>query len=228
MLSMRFYIIILIIFSLFTSCADVKVNEKDKNLPNDVRWLINSSEYVAICKQIYMNALSSMQSVFLNTTNPIIIMDLDETVLDNSKYQIDLFLNNTQYNEISWDHFVNKEISDLVPGAKDFITEYKKHTNARIIYISNRSHATLEATKNNMKKLGVYFEDDIFLLRKHKEDTKVLRRNEVFNGSNRMSQYGPQKVLAYFGDAMGDFPKDTNYEFSINKFIFPNPMYGKW
>ena len=225
---MRFDIIILIIFSLFTSCVDVKVNEKDNNLPNDVRWLTNSSEYVAICQQTYINALSSMQSVLLNTTNPIIIMDLDETVLDNSKYQIDLFLNNTQYNEISWDQFVNKEISDLVPGAKNFITEYKKYTNARIIYISNRSHATLEATKNNMKKLGIYFENDIFLLRKDKEDTKVVRRNEVFNGSNRMSQHGSQKVLAYFGDAMGDFPKDTKYEFSNNKFIFPNPMYGKW
>ena len=220
--------IILIIFSLITSCLDIAVNNKEQKLPNDVRWFTESNEYMAICKQTYSNARSSMQSVFLNTKNPIIIMDLDETVLDNSQYQIDLFLNNTQYNEISWNDFVNKEISGLVPGAKEFIIEYKKYNNARIIYISNRSHATLEATKNNMKKLGIYFEDDIFLLRKDKEDTKVVRRNEVFNGSNRMSQYGSQKVLAYFGDAMGDFPKDTNYEFSINKFIFPNPMYGKW
>ena len=225
---MRFYIIILIIFSLFISCLDVVVNNKEKNLPNDVRWFTNSNEYVAICKQTYKNAMYSMQSIFFKTKNPIIIMDLDETVLDNSKYQIDLFLNNAQYNEITWDHFVNKEISNLVPGAKDFINEYKKYANARIIYISNRSHSTLEATKNNMKKLGIYFEDDIFLLRNNKEDTKIVRRNEVFNGSHRMSLHGSQTVLAYFGDAMGDFPQDINYEFSINKFIFPNPMYGKW
>jgi len=222
---MRFYVII---FSLFISCANISVNNKEKKLPNDVRWSTNSNEYIAICKQTYKNAMYSMQSSFVKTKNPIIIMDLDETVLDNSKYQIELFLNNTQYNEITWDDFVNKEISDLVPGAKDFINEYKKYNNARIIYISNRSHSTLEATKNNMKKLGIYFEDDIFLLRKNKEDTKVVRRNEVLNGSHRMSLHGSQTVLAYFGDAMGDFVNDEFDRFGIDQFIFPNPMYGKW
>ena len=78
-----------------------------------------------------------------------------------------------------------------------------------------------------MKKLGIYFEDDIFLLRKNKEDTKIIRRKEVLNGNNRMEDYGAQKVIAYFGDAIGDFPRNKKYKFSKNKFIFPNPMYGQ-
>ena len=225
---MRFQVIIFIIYSIIFSCQDVTLSNQSHKLPNDVKWVTGSNEYIAVCEQTYQIAMHSMKSVFLNTQNPIIIMDLDETVLDNSQYQIDLFLNNERYDEITWNEFVNQEISKLVPGAKDFIIQYKKYDNARIIYISNRSHSTLAATKNNMKKLGIYFEDDIFLLKKNKEDTKVVRRNEVFNGDNRMSIYGAQQVLAYFGDAMGDFPIDKNYKFSINKFIFPNPMYGKW
>ena len=79
-----------------------------------------------------------------------------------------------------------------------------------------------------MKKLGIYFEDDIFLLRQNKQDTKVVRRSEVLRGSGRMFNNGPQQIIAYFGDAIGDFPQDKNYQFFKNKFIFPNPMYGSW
>ena len=43
-----------------------------------------------------------------------------------------------------------------------------------------------------------------------------------------MEGYGPNSVLAYFGDQIGDFPNDTSFVFSLNKFMFPNPMYGKW
>ena len=85
-----------------------------------------------------------------------------------------------------------------------------------------------QLTKNNMKKLGIYFDDDIFLLKKNNDDTKVIRRNEVLNGTKRMKKYGPQQVVAYFGDAVGDFPENEKYIFGRNKFIFPNPMYGKW
>ena len=121
-----------------------------------------------------------------------------------------------------------KEEAKLIPGAKQFILKYKQNPNSRIIYLSNRSSETLESTKNNMKKLGIYFENDIFLLRKNKSDTKVIRRKEVLSGSGRMNQYGSQKIIAYFGDAIGDFPKSKEYRFSKNKFIFPNPMYGQW
>ena len=37
-----------------------------------------------------------------------------------------------------------------------------------------------------------------------------------------------KKIIAYFGDALGDFPEDEKYKFGVNNFIFPNPMYGKW
>ena len=159
---------------------------------------------------------------------PVIIMDLDETVLDNSEYQINLFMKGEKYKPNSWNRFVKKEISKLVPGVKEFLEKYKRNPNAKIIYISNRDASTLAATKNNMQELGIYDEGDVFLLKKDKNDSKVNRRKEVLLGTGRMKAYGSQKIIAYFGDAEGDFPKDNKYEFGINKFIFPNPMYGEW
>lgn len=198
------------------------------NLPNDVKWVTESKEYKLLCQQIYSTAIKQLKKQFKKNNNPVIIMDIDETVLDNSEYQVDLYNKNTSYNSKSWNNFVEKEISELVPGAKKFILAYKKYPNAKIIYISNRDASTLDATKSNMKKLGIYFEDDIFLLRENKSDSKIIRRQEVLDGNNRMQNYGSQSVIAYFGDAFGDFPKNKKYQFAKNKFLFPNPMYGEW
>ena len=203
-------------------------SQEDSVLPNDVQWVTKSSEYQSLCEQIYINAWISIRNKVASVDEPVIIMDLDETVLDNSQYQIDLFNKSEKYNPKSWNKWVKREEAKLVPGSKDFILRFKKIKGAKIIFLSNRDNTTLMATKNNMKDLGIFFRDDIFLLRIDKDDTKVNRRDEVILGKNRMKTYGAKKIIAYFGDAMGDFPEDKNYMFGINKFIFPNPMYGKW
>ena len=212
-------IYILVVFSLSLVSA---------KLPNDVRWVTSSSEYKYNCIQTYQMAYHAILDECRKSENPVIVMDLDETVLDNSNYQVGLSEKNESYNPESWSVWVNQEEANLVPGAKEFILNYKKIKNSKIIFLSNRMDKNLNATKNNMKKLSILFDDDIFLLRLDKEDTKVVRRNEITNGIGRMGKYGKQRVIAYFGDAMGDFPDDLNYQWTVNKFIFPNPMYGKW
>ena len=200
-------IFFLLIF--FISFKTLVFAQSETQLPNDIRWVTESSEYVAICEQIYMNAWFVLRQRLQNLEEPCIIMDLDETVLDNSQYQVDLYQKSETFNN---DHHMIQ----------------KKNKKAKIIYISNRDHITLKATKNNMKQLGIYFEDDIYLLKKDETDTKIIRREEVLKGTGRMESHGAKEVIAYFGDAMGDFPNDKKYQFSINKFIFPNPMYGTW
>jgi len=225
---MRVYIFLLLLIFILTGCQNNSKHIKNNKLPNDVLWVTQSIEYDAICKQTYKTASLSLFPDLHKAQNPIIIMDLDETVLDNSHYQIELFNKQAQFQETTWNDWVMQELSEMVPGAKEFILEYKKYKNARIVYISNRSYSTLESTLNNMKRLGIYFEDDIFLLRENKSDTKIIRRKEVYEGINRMIQYGPHIPLAYFGDAMGDFPNKQAGELSGRIFVFPNPMYGKW
>jgi 5'-nucleotidase (lipoprotein e(P4) family) len=222
------YRIILIFFPIVLWSQNPTDFNNLNELPNEIKWVTQSKEYIKLCQQIYQTAIIAVRQQSQGNINPFIVMDLDETVLDNSQYQIDLFNKSEKYNPKSWNKWVKKQEAKLVPGAKDFILRYKKIKNAKIIFLSNRDNTTLMATKNNMKDLGIFFSDDIFLLRLDKEDTKINRREEVFLGKNRMKTYGAKKIIAYFGDAMGDFPEDKSYKFGINKFIFPNPMYGKW
>lgn len=204
-------------------------------LPNDVRWVRESNEYKSICHQIYNQALTNIKteinrnnySLHIPNHNYAVIMDLDETVLDNSDYQVDIINKNQKFSIESWSAWVNQETAGLVPGAFEYITFLRKN-NIQIIFISNRMNARLESTKNNMKKLGIHLDSDIYLLRKDRNDKKTVRRSEVYDSTGRMSMYEKFTILQYLGDAMGDFEYNEFDRFGINQFIFPNPMYGKW
>ena len=155
------------------------------------------------------------------------ISDLDETVLDNSQYQIDIFEINESYTPKTWAKWVLREEAKLVPGAKEFIDAVRAQ-GLQLIFISNRMDERVQATKNNMKKCNIFSENDIYLLRLDKADKKHVRRGEIYTASGRMSNHDEFEVVLYIGDAMGDFPNDDVYEFGKKQFILPNPMYGKW
>lgn len=201
----------------------------ETKLPNDIRWITNSSEYKILCEQTYKNAWDNLSEVLKNANSQsAIIMDLDETILDNSDYQVGLTEKNESYKPESWFVWVNQEEAKLVPGAKAFIDSVRT-TKTRLIFLSNRMAKNELPTINNMKQLSIYEEDDIFLLRIDKPDKKHIRRSEVIDGTGRIKDIGPLTVLAYFGDARHDFPDpDDYYSFGKNMFMFPNPMYGKW
>ncbi len=204
-------------------------------LPNDVRWVRESKEYVALCNQVYTNAIDKLKdtispnnySLNIINNNYAVVMDLDETVLDNSDYQVELYNKNEQYNPDSWDEWVVKEDAKLVPGAYDYISFLRNH-NIQIIFISNRMHKRLQETKNNMLELGVYSDNDIYLLRLDRADKKTIRRAEIFNSTGRMKGFKQFEIIQYLGDAIGDFEVDNLDRFGLDQFVFPNPMYGKW
>ena len=216
----------IIFYLLLVSCDS---NSDTTKLPNDVRWVVKSDEYNILCKQIYNTAWEKLSPVLEKSdSRTCIVMDLDETVLDNSKYQIDITNKNESYTPETWSEWVNLQEAELVPGAKDFIDKVREHE-VRIVFLSNRMDKNKLPTIENMKKLGVTSDSDIFLLRKDKADKKPVRRSEIVNGIGRFSEIGPLKVLAYFGDAKHDFPENDDYfTFGKNMFMFPNPMYGKW
>ena len=204
-------------------------------LPNDVRWVRESKEYVALCNQVYANAIDKLKdtispnnySLNIINNNYAVEMDLDETVLDNSDYQVELYNKNEKYNPDSWDEWVIKEDAKLVPGAYDYISFLRNH-NIQIIFISNRMHKRLQETKNNMLELGVYSDNDIYLLRLDRSDKKTIRRAEIFNSTGRMKGFKQFEIIQYLGDAIGDFEVDNLDRFGLDQFVFPNPMYGKW
>ncbi len=226
---MKNYILYILCFIIYSCDSNTTVESGELKLPNDIRWVTNSSEYHILCEQIYENAWNSLsENLKTAKSQSVIIMDLDETVLDNSKYQIDLTEKGESYNPESWSIWVNQKEADLVPGAKKFIDRVRT-TNVRIVFLSNRMAKNELPTIANMEALSIYEKDDIFMLRLDRPDKKHIRRAEVLTGTGRMEEIGAMKVLAYFGDARHDFPDpDDYYIFGKNMFMFANPMYGKW
>ena len=116
----------------------------------------------------------------------------------------------------------------LVPGAKEFIAKVRQLPNGRIIFISNRYARNTAHSRANVNQLGLGAKSDIYLLRKDRNDRKNIRRDEVLKGTGRMQPHGPQRVLAWFGDAAHDHPDDPKLKWGTHKFMLPNPVYGNW
>ena len=217
------------VFLLFVlSLGNGGFSAEEKKLPNDLRWVRESKEYENLCRQIYGQAEEKISQLAKQEKgNLAVVIDLDETVLDNSQYQVERLGLGLGFTQESWSHWVNREEAKLVPGAKAFLRKARE-MGLRVVFLSNRMHSNLKPTKENLRALGVLEAGDLFLLRLNKEDTKEIRRSEVVSGTGRMKDVGPLKVVAYLGDQMGDFPTATNETLGSSVFVFPNPMYGKW
>ena len=201
---------------------------EEKRLPNDLRWVRQSIEYKSLCEQIYRQASKKISLINeISKEHLAVVVDLDETVLDNSEYQVERLKLGLNFSQDSWSNWVNRKGSTLVPGAKKFLKRVRE-LGIKVVFLSNRMHANLKPTKENLRSLGVLSEKDLFLLRRDNSDTKEIRRAEILSGTGRIREIGPMKVVAYLGDQMGDFPDHPPKDLGTSVFIFPNPMYGKW
>ena len=199
-------------------------------LPNDVRWVRQSAEHRTLCEQLFRQAtVAILRQVKMEkgSKNLAVVVDLDETVLDNSLYQVERWKAGLSFTQDSWSDWVNRKEAGLVPGAKAFLSTVRKK-GVRVVFLSNRMNHNLEPTRGNLQALGVLDPKDLFLLRLDKNDLKEVRRKEVTDGTGRMKKVGPLHVIGYLGDQMGDFPSDVSKEFGRINFLLPNPMYGKW
>ena len=226
-MSMKIQFGILNLFLLMIGSVMVVGEEK---LPNDIRWIRQSIEYRTLCEQLFRQAtLVILRRVKTekNSDNLAVVVDLDETVLDNSLYQVERWKAGLSFTQDSWSEWVNREEAGLVPGAKEFLKAVRKK-GVRVVFVSNRMNKNLEPTRRNLLALEVLAPNDLFLLRLDKDDVKEVRRREVNEGKARMKKVGPLNVIGYVGDQMGDFPSGQAKEFGKTSFLLPNPMYGKW
>jgi 5'-nucleotidase (lipoprotein e(P4) family) len=212
------------------------VSRANPTLPNDVRWVQSSKEYKVLCEYIFRKAAESVQKqvgLFKAEGSKekirryVVVVDLDETVLDNSFYQIERWRAGLGFTQDSWSLWVKRKQAELVPGAKSFLDSVRNN-GIQVIFLSNRMSHNLKSTQENLLKLGALDSTDLFLLRQNKLDTKQKRRTEIMTGTGRMDQLGPSSVICYVGDQMGDFPSDQASGLGRKYFLLPNPMYGKW
>ncbi|MBS0521667.1 MAG: 5-nucleotide phosphatase, partial [Proteobacteria bacterium] len=87
------------------------------------------------------------------TLPPAVVLDVDETVLDNSLYEVWLMKNNQTFSTRTWDAFCAAQLARAIPGAVEF-TQYADSKGVKVFYITNRGVETEKDTRENMVKLG--------------------------------------------------------------------------
>jgi acid phosphatase len=168
---------------------------------------------------------------------PAVILDLDETLLDNSGYQAWMAQKNTSFEPKTWTAYVNSETTKAIPGAVEFC-KYAESKGVKVFYISNRTADEEPATRRNMEKLGFPMGGNV--------DTVLTSREQPdwtsAKSTRRAYVAKSYRVLLNLGDNFGDFTdayRGTEAErlkvFEANKerwgrewIVLPNPTYGSF
>lgn len=230
--------------------ADATAND---NL-NAVLWMQRSQEYRAITEQTYRSAADHLDKALKEANwdalvpeergndakglKPAVVLDVDETVLDNSPYQARLVRDGKEYDEVTWAQWVAEKKAKAIPGVVDFA----KAANAKgvtLLYISNRAVHLKEATLANLRSEGLPVADDSVFLGLGTV-VKECEQNGSEKNCRRRLAGQKYRVLMQFGDQLGDFVEVTantneardalqqQYHdwFGERWWMLPNPSYG--
>lgn len=194
----------------------------------------NAAEYQALCFQAYHFADIRLQEhLKLSYEKPLaVVVDIDETVLDNSPYQASGILESFGYPE-RWDEWMQLAAAEPVPGSLEFLLK-AADAGVEVFYITNRKEIYKDATLKNLNDKGFPFADEAHLLLRINENAKENRRNKIRE---------THEIILLIGDNMGDFDeifetKDASSRlnetlqnrnhFGDKWIILPNAVYGNW
>ena len=228
---MRKYLFFALIFSPFF----IKAQSPARDYTNAVLWQQTSGEYRALCFQAYNFArLSLKEALWADTSRKpnCVIVDIDETVLDNSPFQGHEIKKGLSFDAKDWTEWTNLAKADTVPGALFFL-KFAATKNIETFYLSNRDEKDYSATLKNLQAFGFPFADEAHLLVSKGTSDKEPRRRKIGETHN---------ILMLCGDNLSDFTnifyrqgKNTNEQVTNSQALFgtrfivlPNPMYGDW
>ena len=227
----------------------------DDNL-NAVAWTQTALEHDLIYRETFRSAQAQLLAALKDkqwdalptedriapykNLKPAVILDIDETVLDNSPYQARLIRKGGEFNEADWAAWCKEERARALPGAVAF-TQFAARHGIAVIYISNRAQDLDTATLDNLRKVGLPVSGpDAFL----GLGTLLPGCDQVGTEKNCRRQLVSKhyRVLMQFGDQLGDFVTVLSntpagrtqamapYADWIGSrwFVLPNPTYGAW
>ena len=235
--------------------APTTATPADDNL-NAVAWSQTAIEHDLIYLQTYRDAQSRLLAALADKQwdalpkddrlapaaglKPAVVLDIDETVLDNSPYQARLVTSGGEYNEADWAAWCNEQRARALPGVVEF-TQFAASHGIAVIYISNRAKDLDQDTLANLRKQGLPVSGpEAFLgLGTFVEDCDQVGTEKSCRRQLISHKY---RVLMQFGDQIGDFVTVlANSAEGRQKamapymdwigtrwFTLPNPTYGAW
>jgi 5'-nucleotidase (lipoprotein e(P4) family) len=207
-----------------------------------VLYMQKAAEYRALCYQAFnwarltldADEKSSKKLPKIERRKPrAVVVDIDETVLDNSPAQSYQIKYQRPFNQKDWTEWVELRKAKAIPGAVEFAA-YARQKNVRIFYVSNRDEIHRAATVANLKAVGF---PDI------SDENVLLRQTESTKEPRRLAIAAKYRIVTLLGDNLNDLASvyerksvadrfaevDRAKELYGGKFIvLPNPMYGDW
>lgn len=219
-------------------------------------WVQTAPEWRGLCEQAYQSARLALDAALKKKKStaaleqlgpdagkywkkkPAVILDIDETVLDNSPGQARQVTYNTDFVPRDWVRWVSESKAEAVPGALEFC-RYARSRGVRVFYVTNRDASEEAATRRNLERWGFPLDPEI--------DT-VLTRGErpewssSDKGVRRRAVAAGYRIVLLIGDDMGDFlsgvrvSPDKRHEMAAPHrekwgrqwILLPNPGYGSF
>jgi 5'-nucleotidase (lipoprotein e(P4) family) len=229
-----------LVITLIAICAAAVVAQKADNeyQVGAILWTQTSAEKAALSYQAFSLARLRLDQDFRANRNRrvkrAVIVDVDETVLDNSAYQAKLAKESKPFEAKTWTDWCNRAEAKALPGAVEFL-RYANSRGVRVFYITNRRVAEKDGTARNLRSLGFPDVTDDTLLVKTDGSTKEPRRQSV------AAKY---RIVLLMGDNLNDFAEvfeksktidsrltaaeQNKNQFGSRFIVLPNPMYGAW
>ena len=231
------FILILFVFGCNSS-------KKLSNTPTTKDFVINgkiftsvyqqqAAEYGALCLQAYNIAKWQVDNFIHKEKPPAIITDIDETLLDNSAYEVHQTLAGKDFELPSWYEWTSKSQADTNPGSLSFF-QYASSRGIQIFYITNREERERTGTLINLQKF--HFPDA-------NNDHLIVRQSTSSKEARRQLISGKFDVVLYLGDNLSDFSSlfdsksveerrmntdKMSQQFGNRFIILPNTVYGDW
>lgn len=221
---------------------------------NATIWMQSAAEYEAAVRGNYAAALAQLDEALADprwnalppeersdgfeSRPPAIVVDADETMIDNSAFQARGVRDGVGYDHARWVAWVNERRARALPGAVEFARAVAGR-GVTVYFVTNReAPAEAEATLANLRALGfpVAADGSNLLMR---GDARAPARDK----RERRRWVGARhRVVMMLGDNLGDFLEGASTSLEARQammapyadwwgrrwFMLPNPSYGSW
>jgi 5'-nucleotidase (lipoprotein e(P4) family) len=207
--------------------------------PSATHWVRNSLEYCQVTLSQYGDALAAARGMAKHYKKHqwIVLMDADETVLDNSLFERERNRCGNDFQDAQWESWVAADMARDVPGAAVF-TQAVRKLGGLVAIVTNRKAADDAITQGTLKKAGIGFDYEIGMgdvsEKTERWRSAVAVLTKKFGGHPRAAMFvGDQMSDLAVMDKTGAILRAMNQTdhgtgIGVNLFLLPNPMYGNW
>lgn len=209
----------------------------ERPTPDSIRWVRESAEYRAAVTQVYRLATARVEQAAASRQAGTwaVVLDADETVLDNSTYQLERAKIGLAFTPDSWNVWVKRREAVGLPGSAAFLARVRA-LGGKIAIVTNRLGSECDDTRAVFDAGKLAY--DVILCREDGMPSDKNPRFEAVASGAALKSATPLDVLMFVGDNILDFPKMSQAvkaqgapafsEFGVRFFLVPNPMYGSW